>query len=90
MLVGGGVEHHFGAVVSEELAHPLPIPDGGNFYRQVQPPAVFVQQFLLDVVGVVFIDVHNDQPAGAVLDNLAAEFGADGTAAAGDHDGFPA
>ena len=90
MLVGGGVEHHLGPVHGEQLPQPLGVPDGGNLHHQVQSFAVVVQQLLLDVVGIVFVDIHDDEAPGVVLDDLAAQLGADGAASARYQDGFPA
>ena len=40
------------------------------------------QQLLLDVVGIVFVDVHNNQAGRLVSGNLSAKLAADGTTAA--------
>ena len=45
---------------------------------------VFGEKLLLDVIGIVFIDVEDDELLRLILGDLPAEFTADGTAAARD------
>ena len=40
------------------------------------------QQLLLDVVGIVFVNIHDNQTGGLVPGNLSAKLAADGAAAA--------
>ena len=47
---------------------------------------VLLPQFQLDIIGVVFIDVKNDELPGLVLRDLPAKLGADAAAAARDQD----
>ena len=69
----------------EDVLHPLFVADGADQHHQIQVP-VGPPQLLLDVVGVVLIDVEDNQAAGVVGGNLAAQLAADGAAAAGDQD----
>ena len=87
--MGGGVEHHVGLVGIEQQLQPPGIPDGADLCAEGQIPAVLVQQLLLDVVGVVLVNIEDDQPFGMVLDDLAAQLAADGAAATGDQHGTP-
>ena len=84
VLMGGGVEHHVGFVGIKQQLQPPGVPDGADLHAEGQLPAVLVQQFLLDVVGVVFVNIKNDQPLGMMLDDLTAQLTANGTAATGD------
>ena len=85
--MGGGVEHHIGFVGIKQQFQPSGVPDGADLHAEGQVPAVLVQQLLLDVIGIVFVNIKNDQPLGTVLDDLAAQFTADGAAATGDQHG---
>ena len=73
MFVRSGMKNHIRPVCTEDLPHPLPVPYGSNLHFQIEPPAILIQQFLLNVIGVVLIDVHDHQLFGIVLDNLAAQ-----------------
>ena len=86
MLVGGGVEDDLRAVELHQLPHLLAVAHRGNLNFQVELAAVLHLQLLLQVVGVVFIDVDHHQLFGVALGNLAAQFRTDRAAAAGDHD----
>ena len=89
VLMGGGVEHHVGLVGIKQQFQPPGVPDGADLHAEGQLPAVLVQQLLLDVIGVVFVNIKNNQPLGTVLDDLAAQLAADGAAATGDQYGAP-
>ena len=87
--MGGGVEHYVGLVGIKQQLQPPGIPDGADLHAEGQISAVLVQQLLLDVVGVVLVNIEDDQPLGTVLDDLAAQLAADGAAATGDQHGTP-
>ena len=90
MLVGRRVENHLGAQAAEQSVHLLGVAHRGDEHFQVQLVAVFAAQLLLDGVGVVLVDVHDDEHRGLAAGDLAAQLGADGPAAAGDHDALAA
>ena len=87
VLMGGGVEHHVGLVCIKQQLQPPGIPDGADLHAEGQLSAILVQQLLLDVVGVVLVNIEDDKPLGTVLDDLAAQLAADGAAATGDQHG---
>ena len=64
------------------------VPHGADERLQVQVRAV-VPQFLLDGVGVVLVNVENNQRLGLGPGDLAAQFAADASAATGDQHHFP-
>ena len=84
VLMGRRMEHHLGTVIVKELVNPLLFPDGGNLHPEVQGVAVFPQQLLLDVIGIVLVNVQDNQLPGVMPGNLPAQLAADGAAAAGD------
>ena len=90
MLVGRRVKDHLRAVGVEDLLQPLLVPDGGDLHAHVQGITVFIQQVVLQFIGGVFRDIHDHQPRGPVFGDLAAQLGADGTAAACDQHGLAA
>ena len=81
MLVGRRMEHHVGLVFFEDSVHALVVAHACNERHQVQRIAVFHHHFLLDFVGIVFVDVDYDQLLGVVLCNLAHQFRANRAAA---------
>ena len=85
MLVGRGVVDDLRAVFVEDFEHPAAVADGPDQDLEIEVRVLFAE-LELDVVGVVLIDVKDDQLAGAVGSDLPAEFGADGAAAARDKD----
>ena len=87
VLVRGGVIDDLGAVVLEDLPDAAAVADGSDqgLQRQVR---ILLTQLVLDVVGVVLVDIEDDQAGRAVSCDLAAEFAADRTAAARDEDGL--
>ena len=84
MLVSGGVEDDIRPIVVEQLINSARIADGANENGKVQAFMVFGKQFLLNVIGVVFIDVENNEMLGVMGRNLPAEFCTDGATAACD------
>ena len=71
--MGGGVEYHVGLVGIKQQFQPPGVPDGADLNAEGQILAILIQQLLLDVVGVVLVNVEDHQPLGVVLDNLAAQ-----------------
>ena len=87
--MGGRVENDLRPIDNKKLAQTLPVPDRGNLHHQIQAFSVKIGKLLLDIVGVVLVDIHDDQPLGVMLDDLAAQLGADGPAAPRYQDGLP-
>ena len=85
MLVRRRVEHHVGLVPLENLVHAVVVAHASDKHRQVQRVAILHEEFLLDFVGVVLVNIYNHDLLGAVLCNLAHEFAADAAAATRNH-----
>ena len=85
VLVRGGMEHHLGLVLLENLVHAEVVAHARDKRHQVQLAAIFHHEFLLDFVGVVLVDVDDYHLLGAVFCNLAHEFAAYASATASDH-----
>ena len=83
MLVRRGVENDVRAVSVRDAVDLRLVPHGGDLHAEVQRRPVDAQKLLLDVVGVVLVDIQDDQPLRRVCGDLPAEFAADGAAAAG-------
>jgi len=73
VFVRSGMKNHIRPVCSEDLPHPPPVPYRSDLHFQIEPPTILVQQFLLNIIGVILIDIHDHQLFGIVLDNLAAQ-----------------
>ena len=87
MLVSRRVADDLRPVEPEDLFHPLFIPDRADEGYQIQI-RIFFLQLQLDAVGIVFVDVQNDQLLRVVQGRLTAELAADGTASPGNQDHF--
>ena len=83
MLVRRGMEHDIRAEAAEHLLQLFSVAHRGDLYIQIERDRT-VEQLLLDVVGVVFIDIKDDDLLGVVMRHLPAQLGADGAAAARD------
>ena len=84
VLVGGGVEHQLRSVLGHDVVQTAHVPHGADEHLQIQL-RMGVAQLHLDIVGVVFVDIEDDQLFGVAFGDLAAQLAADGTTAAGDH-----
>ena len=73
VFVRSGMKNHIRPVCSEDLPHPPPVPYRSDLHFQIEPPTILVQQFLLNIIGVILIDIHDHQLFGIVLDNLSAQ-----------------
>ncbi len=87
MLVGRRVEDDLWPVFVKHLEDPPAVPDGTDQGHQVQVREVLLQ-LVLDVVGVVLVDVEDDEFLWLVSDNLPAQLRPDGAAAAGHQHGL--
>ena len=81
VLVGRGVEDDVGLVLREDLAQAARVAHRADQGLQVQARRAGTE-LLLDGVGVVLVDVEDDQALGRGLGDLATELGADRPAAA--------
>ena len=89
MLMGRSVIDDLRPVFGKHLEHAAAVADGSDKRHEVQV-RIRVAELVLDVIGVVFIDVEDDELLRVMRRDLAAELRADASAAAGDEDGFPA
>ena len=87
MLVRGGVVNDLRPVGFKDFEHPAAVSDGADEGNQVQF-RILLLQLQLDAVGVVFVNIKDDQLLRLMGRDLPAQFGADGSAAAGDQDGL--
>lgn len=83
VLMGRRVVDHLGPIPFEHLEDAAAVPDGADEGDQLQRREVGLE-LQLDIVGVVLVDVEDDQLLRVVSRDLAAELAADGPAAAGD------
>ena len=88
MLVGRRVVDDVRAVLVKDRVDPPAVPHGSDEHLQVQV-RVAPPQLLLNLIGVVLINIKDDQPARLMGRDLAAELASDGSASAGHQDGFP-
>ena len=89
VFMGCGVIDDLRAVFLEDLEHPSAVADRTDEGHQVQLGMRFFQ-LILDVIGVVLVDIENDELFGVVIGDLPTELRADGTAAARDQDDLAA
>ena len=85
MLVRRRVIHDIRMIFGKNGVHPLCVAHGGDQHHKLQVRMV-LQQLLLDIISVIFINIHNDQPRRFMRGNLAAQLASDGAAAPRDHD----
>ena len=76
MFVGGGVVDLVGLIFLEDFFEAGVVADGADDGFKIQI-GVFTEKLLFDFIGIVFVDVENDEELGVSFGDLAAEFGAD-------------
>ena len=89
MLMGCCVVDYIRPVCRKKAGQTAAIPHGTNQNLQIQLRIIFLQ-FLLNVVGIVLINVKDNQLLGVVGCNLPAQLAADGSTATGDQNGLAA
>ena len=87
MFVRCRVEHDIRMISLHNTLHTPGIAHGSDQRHQIKP-RVFPPQLLLDGIGIIFINVENDQHRRFGLGDLAAELAADGSAPARYQDGL--
>ena len=87
--MGSSMEHNLRTQLPENMIQPIHVPDGSDNNLQVELVAVLADQLLLHIVGIVLVDIQDRQLFRVQGGNLAAQLGADGSAAAGDQHGLP-
>ena len=87
MLVRRRVIHDVGLVLLEDLEHFPRVAHGTDEGYEIELRVLFLQ-LKLNAVGVVFVDVENDQALRMVVRHLTAELAADGSAAARHENGL--
>ena len=88
--MGRRVEHHIRVQALKQGVHFFGIAHRGDVHFQVQLGAVAARQLLLDGIGAVLVDIHDNQALGPAGCDLTAQLAADGTAAARHQHGFAA
>ena len=88
MLVRGGMENKFGAVVCEDRFQARSVAHRGNLYGKVKLSAIFAYKLLLNIVCVVFVDIEDNKLFGLAFCYLTAKLAADRAAAARYENGF--
>ena len=74
MLVGSGVENHIGMERLKNFIHAEVVANACNKRHEIQAFAILHRKLLLDFVGIIFVDIDNDNLLRIVLRNLAHEF----------------
>ena len=88
VLMCGCMEDHVRFILLHHTADTVRVPAGADQGHEVQL-RVLHEELLLDAVGIVLVDVEDNELLRLVTCDLAAELGADGSATAGDEDGLP-
>ena len=73
MLVRGGMDHDIRLEFLHDTANALIVAYRCDYGGKVKVGAVFERQFLLDIIGVVFVNIHNDELFGGIGGNLTAK-----------------
>ena len=89
VLVRRGMEHDVRPILSEDHIHAVFVADGADHNGQVKV-RIIPQKLLLDIIGVILIDLKDHKLLRLVLRDLPAELAADGASAARDQDRFAA
>ena len=63
MLVGGRVVHNIRMIFRKNGVHSLRIAHGSDQHHERQI-GMSLQKLLLNIIGIIFINIHDDQPAG--------------------------
>ncbi len=87
MLMGCRMVDDVRAVGGKDLIKPAAVTHGADEGDKVEV-RVLLPEFQLDVIGVIFIDIKDDELAGIMGCDLTADLAADRAAAARDEDGF--
>ena len=85
MLVCSRMVYDLRLVPAHDLIHPVIVPDRGNQRYKIQTVPILHFQLLLNIIGIIFVNIHNDNLPGLIPCNLAHQLRADGPAAAGNH-----
>ena len=87
MLVRRRVKDDLRAIAVEQIMHLSLVAHAADQNKQIKG-GVFSLQLLFYIVGVVFVNVENNQPFGVMAGNLAAELASDRAAPARHEHGF--
>ncbi len=88
MLVRRRVVDDIGVIVLHDAVDAVRVPHGGDQHHQIQL-GISVFQLLLYLIGIVLIDVNDDQPRRSVPRDLSAQLASDRAAPARHHDRLP-
>ena len=87
MLVSRRVVYNFRLICPENLLHAVCVAHRGNQHNQIEFRIIHFQ-LVLNIICGIFINIHDNQLARLMAGNLTAQFTADGTSPAGDHNTF--
>ena len=85
VLMGSGMVDHVRAVGGEDLVKTAAVTHGADEGDEVEG-GVFITELKLDVVGVIFVNIEDDELLGIVRGNLTADLAADGATTTRDKD----
>ena len=85
MLVGRRVEDDVRSVLFDDRVDPLRVPHRADKGHQMEV-VIFSPQLLLDLVGIIFVYIEDDQRLRSGRGDLPAQLAPDGAASSGDHD----
>ena len=83
MLMGRCMVDDVRTISAEDILDAFRIADRSDQHYQIQC-RIFTDQFLLDRIGVVLIDIDDDQLLRLMTGDLPAEFTSDGSTTTGD------
>ena len=87
MLVCSRMIDDIRPVFLHDVIDAVRVPHRGDQHDQIKF-GIFVLQLLLDLIGIVLIDIHDDQARRSVSCDLAAELASDRAASPRHHDGL--
>ena len=73
VFVRSGMKNHIRPVCSEDLPHPPPVPYRSDLHFQIEPPTILVQQFLLNIIGIILIYIKYNELLRLVAYKLTAK-----------------
>ena len=84
MLVGGRMVYDIRTIFRKNGVHSLRIAHGSDQHHERQI-GMSLQKLLLNIIGIIFINIHDNQPGRLMRGDLPTQLASDGTAAARDH-----
>ena len=79
--MGGGIDYDIRRIGLEDSPQALLVCYGNNLYREIKFVSILHLQFLLDIIGGVFVDIQNDYLLRCHSGYLPTKLGAYGSTA---------